>query len=128
MSRTTLAKAVVGIVTYSSQTKSPMVVTYTFDLTDFRDPMGSKELMNKCKDGQDVRVREWIKVDPRMSVIMSEIVHLVKDRVDHGGGKWITFGFRDHHGRWKSRAVGEIVAETLSELGYEVGIVHAGEE
>ena len=121
-----ITQAEIGIYSLSGDTKNP-IPSFEFDLQHFRDPLGNLTLRKTCTDGRDPVVQEWIKVDPRFAPILEQVIILVKDH-KHSGGKWITVGFRDYHGTWISRAVACLVATELSNLGYTVGVLHAGGE
>ena len=118
-----ISLAEVGVYSLAGDTKSP-APNIEFDLNQFRDPLGNIALRRSCTDGKDPAVQEWIKVDPRFKPILDQVIILVKDHF-HGGGKWFSVGFRDHHGTWISRAVACLVVKELSELGYKAGVLHA---
>ena len=122
-----IARADVGIYSLCGDTRSP-TPNFEFDLNQFRDPLGQLELRKTCLDGCDIRVQEWIRVDPRFDPILNQCVILVKDyqngRTEPSKG-WISIGFRDHHGTWISRAVACLVGRELASLGLKVGLMHA---
>ena len=120
---TDIAAAEIGIYSLSTDTKSP-TPSVEFDLNSFRDPLGNSHLRKTCVDGKDPQVQEWIKVDPRFPVIVEQVIILAKDHFV-GGGKWLSVGFRDHHGTWISRAIACLVSQELANLGYKVGVLHA---
>jgi RNase adaptor protein for sRNA GlmZ degradation len=96
---------------------------YEFDLTGFRDPQAKKDLRSLY--GTDPKVQEFIKADPRLEAVIDACRVLVRDD-DYRKGHYISFGFRDHHGRWISSAVAEIVGKILSDEGYNVYVSHFG--
>ena len=124
MARVDLSAAEVGIYSLSSKNLSPLP-TYEFDVNRFRDPIGNRNLTSKCVDGRDGEVKKWIRTDPRFLPILETILLLCEDQVRHGEKKWISFGFRDHHGKWISRALAELVADELANVNYSVGVLHA---
>lgn len=117
-----ISNAMVGIYSLAGDTKNP-IPHFEFDLNSFRDPLGNLHLRKTAADGTDLLVQAWIKDDPRYGFILNQCLTLVKDHVE-GGGKWISIGFRDHHGTWISRAIACLVAAELG-LQFHVGVLHA---
>lgn len=104
-----------------SRTYSPQ---FSFDVGKFRDPMGNVRLTAQYHDGQPMAIREWIKEDPRMPGILDMCSLIANDRITHAHRKFLSIAFRDYHARWISRAVAEVVADSLSGEGYSVGVQH----
>lgn len=115
--------AEIGIYSLSGDTRQPLA-NVEFDLNQFRDPLGNLHLRKSCVDGKDPLVQDWIKVDPRYGPLLNQIIILAKDH-EKSGGKWLSFGFRDHHGTWISRSIAMLVATELASLGFKVGVMHA---
>lgn len=93
-------------------------------VSNFRDPLGHKTLTSQYKDGRAMAVRDWIKVDPRVQGLSDSIKLYVYDKIIHGKQDKLVIGFRDHHGKWVSPAVAEIVGDMLDGLGFSVGVWH----
>lgn len=117
-----MSKATVGIYSYA-RGATHLEPQFEFDLEKFRDPIGSKQLKAVATDGTHEEVKKWIMSDPRMVGIIDQCKLLAEDHIRHGGFKWLSIGFTDYHGRWISRAVAEIVADSLAGQ-FEVGVFH----
>ena len=122
MPRVNMGQAQIWIYSFNAHVKSPLP-HYEFNLDSFRDPMGNKNLISRCKDGTNQLVKDWIKLDPRFSTILNQCIIITKD-LERSELKWLSLGFRDYHGIWKSCAVAELVGDELSSLGYNVGVSH----
>jgi hypothetical protein len=112
--------AEVGIYSFNHSTTAP-IAQYEISLHQFRDPMRSF----KQVDGTDPKVQEWISSDRRLPSVLHVVEMLAEDQVRAGKSKWLTIAFRDHHGKWISRAVAEIAANVLSDKGFNVVVHHA---
>lgn len=123
MPMTDIHSAELGIYSMSGDTRNP-IANIEFDLNQFRDPLGNLSLRKSCADGKDPDVQDWIKEDPRYLPLLNQCIILVKDHY-YNGGAWMSIGFRDHHGKWISRAVATMIANELASLGYKVGLLHA---
>lgn len=124
MPRTTINIAEVAVYSFKKATPLP-IAHYEINLDNLRDPMGQPSMKNL--NGLAPTVQAFIRLDPRFSPILDQCIQLVSDKCSQGPGeKWITIGFRDYHGRWKSVAMAELIGEALSTLGYKVGVQHAG--
>jgi hypothetical protein len=123
MARVDMAKAEVGIFSLHQDMTSP-IPQFEFDLSHFRDPIGNAHLRKNCLDGTDPKVQTWIKEDPRLEAVKQNCLILAEDMIRHQGSKWLSIGLRDHHGKWISRAVVEIVADYLAANGFDVGVLH----
>lgn len=125
MPRTSTAgSADISIYTAKSSRMGNIVAQYRSDLTHFRDPIGQSYLRKECVDGRDPAVREWISLDPRVDALIHAALMISHDIFKNQKGVWASFGFTDHHGRWIAPAVGEIVGNALSEVGYKVCVNH----
>lgn len=122
MPRVMFTLANVGVYSFSSTTVKP-TAHYEFDLTEFRDPM-NKDMFNGATDGRDVLVQNWVKDDHRFKALLAECELIAHDQKVNHGGRWLTLAFRDFHGRWKSPAVAELVADKLAEEGFNVSVYH----
>ena len=120
--RTDFSQAQIGIYSYKHG-GAPADSQFEFDLERFRDPIGNQNLRKVAQDGTHAEVKKWIREDPRLPAILESVRLLAEDRIVHGGFKWISFAFTDFHGRWISRAVAEIVADSLSGA-FNVGVLH----
>lgn len=115
----------VGVYSFTAAVRNP-TAHFEFDLNSWRDPMGSRELTAAYKNGSNEATRKFVSEDPRFPILLQECINIMTD-VLHNGGKWTSIGFRDYHGKWKSRAVADLVGAKLSELGHRVVVVHAGQ-
>jgi RNase adaptor protein for sRNA GlmZ degradation len=93
---------------------------WEYSLHSFRDPM--REF--RSKDGTDPEVQAFLREDPKTSAIIKEVNLLCYDILRAQGQKYTSIGFRDHHGKWISCGVAEIIAEELAPY-YEVMVLHA---
>lgn len=126
--RVVLALADIGLYAVGTSKTSPNLnFHYQFDCSQFRDPIGQRNL--RGMDGKDAKVQAFIMEDPRLRTILSMVKLIAADcgalTDDNRGGKWTTIAFTDHHGRYISAAVAELVAKELDALGVRVGIQHA---
>ena len=125
------AKPQIGL--YSSgQTAIKTAGQFEFDLLSFRDPAGQKQFSNL--NGTHPEVREWMKLDRRIPFIIEDCLLLADDlikpkqndaAVARGVSTWLSFGFRDQHGKWAAPAVAELVADALDKAGYLIVVWHA---
>ena len=120
MAHTTLQAANVVLMSFSGD-YTKITPHYEFDLNQFRDPM------HKFRDkrGRDAEVQSWISTDVRLPAIIGFVKIMVSDVIDKQAQGWIAISFRDYHGRWKSEAVTELVADALERLGYKVHVFHS---
>jgi len=85
---------------------------YLWNVTQWRDP--SCVFQNSAvKDGRSSAVREWIKADPRVTVMLKEIEILAEVHLVAMKQAWLSIGFMDHHGKWIAPAIAELVADHL---------------
>lgn len=122
--RTLLSQAEVGIYAFGANNPNNMssiTLQYQFDVSSFRDPIGHKSF--KGMDGTHEEVKKWILSDKRVKSLIDEVHRLVYDHVDNGKTRWLSIGFIDHHGKWISAAVAELVADSLPDK-YKVAVVH----
>ncbi len=124
-------KPQIGVYSFADTTPAS-TGQFEFDVSKFRDPMGQKQFVNL--NGTHPDVRKWVAQDPRVGVVVQECMLLADDLVkakSNNGGElksvcdWLSISFKDHHGKWTSPAITEIVAEVLSDAGYNV-VVHHG--
>lgn len=121
---------------YSSGSKSPVGVAsgqFEFNVSYLRDPAGQKLFVGL--NGTYPDVRDWVKEDRRVPVIVKDCLILADDirkpKTRAGGqngpmSTWLSFSFQDFHGKWVAPAVAELVANALSEAGYNVAVHHKG--
>lgn len=125
--KTDIDKAEVGIYTFGKDSPNrPSTVQYIFEVAGLRDPQSNRGFSKTYKDGRPGEVQNYVEDDPRVKAIIQEIrafayMHLRSDAKDN---KWLSFGIKDNHGRWIAPAVGELVAERLSQLKYGVYLCH----
>jgi RNase adaptor protein for sRNA GlmZ degradation len=118
---TELSKADVGV--FSLNRHAPVHQTYEFDLRQFRDPQGKAEL--RFLFGTDPKVIDFIKEDPRLGAII-ETCRLLAHDAEKRKSSYISFGFRDYHGRLISAAVAQLVGLALNDEDFNVHISHSG--
>ncbi len=120
--------AQIGIYTFGDKSHNYVgTCQYYIQVAGLRDPGSSGSIRSQYVDGRAGGVQQYIKEDPRVEAIAQTIraiawMHLRSQARDN---KWLSFGLVDHHGRWIAPAVGEIVADQLSQSGYAVSLYHA---
>lgn len=102
---------------------APLYQMYEFDLNQFRNPQAKPDF--RTLYGTDPKVVEYLKGDPRLPAIL-DTCHLLAVDSKHRNRDYISFGFRDYHGRWISTGVAHIVGIYLSDLGFRIHISHRG--
>lgn len=118
----------IGIYSFGPATNGQVNGQFEFDVTYFRDPQGQKQFQGK--DGLDKDVIAWIRADRRIPILIKECSLLADDLLSPKGedkkkiSTWVSFCFRDPHGKWISPAVAEIIADTLSDAGFNVIVSH----
>lgn len=132
-----VSKANIGVYSFGTKNVSGQkrqFAQFEFDVSKLRDPQGQKQFSGS--NGLDKKVQEWIKDDIRISGLVRECLliadDLVKPKARVDGTKtevtqvssWLSFSFKDFHGKWTAPAIAEIVANALSEAGYNVAIFH----
>ena len=126
----TTIKPTIGV--YSSDTTNKNTAgQFEYDVTSFRDPAGQKQFVGL--NGTHPTVRDWMKLDHRVNVIVQECMLLADDLVKEKKAddkvtppvcNWLTFTFKDFHGKWAGPAIAEIVTDALSDAGYMVVTYH----
>lgn len=101
---------------------------FEFDVSTFRDPSGQKTFAGL--NGLDKYVIEWVGQDRRVAVLIRDCKLLAEDLVRPKlDGKsiceWFSIAFKDHHGKWIAPAIAEIVADALSNDGFNVAVYHS---
>lgn len=129
MPRVTLTQAEIALYTYGRKVKTGRVVPssdYVIDVDGLRDPLSNRGFKNEFRDGRPVKVREFIKEDPRVPAIIDTVKLLVEAHVRSVGHDrtWVAISLRDHHGKWIAPAIGEVLADTLAADGYKVSLMH----
>jgi hypothetical protein len=122
------AAAQIGIYTFGQKSHNFVgTCQYYINVAGLRDPGSSGQIRSQYVDGRAGGVQQYIADDVRVKVISEQIrliayMHLRSQAADN---KWLSFGLVDYHGRWIAPAIGEIVADNLSDLGYSVSLYHA---
>lgn len=128
MSLTPLQQAELGIYTYGRLVprEAPPMSQYVIDVAGLRDPLSNRGFKHKYSDGRPGEVQDFVREDSRMNAILDtvKLIAHMQLRSMAGDGKWLSFGIRDHHGKWIAPAVGEILADELSRAGYKVALHH----
>ncbi len=120
----------VGIYSYASNGSRNIVGQFEFDVSSFRDPLGQKQFLTKSS-GIDPEVRDWVGQDHRVPILIKECRMLAEDLIRHkkdgqaAPSTWLSFSFKDFHGKWISPAVAELVADELSNAGFMVTVYHS---
>ena len=131
-------KPTIGVYSFGSKGNVFPKVQFEFDVSKLRDPSGQKQF--KGLNGVDPEVRDWVAQDTRVQGIVDNCLLLADDLVkpkkrETSDGVvatvvpvsgWLSFSFKDVHGRWAGPAVAEAVAEAFSKAGYTVATVHCG--
>jgi hypothetical protein len=98
---------------------------YIIDVSGLRDPLSNRGFRYTHNDGRALDVQKFVEEDPRIDAIRQQVAILA---YLHFGGRrdapWMSLAFRDHHGKWISPAVTELMAESLSNMGYAVSVHH----
>ena len=124
--RVAAGNAEVGVYTCGRDTQ--ISTQYIIDVSGLRDPGSNRGFNVKYKNGLPGEVQDFVKEDSRVAAIV-DTIHLITHlnlRSEAADGGWLAFMIRDHHGKWIAPAVGEIVADSLSNLGYKVSVIHWG--
>lgn len=128
----------VGIYSFGVKSKTLPKAQFEFDVTNFRDPSGQKQFRGLC--GMDPAVVTWVAQDPKVQAIVDQVRMLVADLrmpITSADGKstsprsqWISFSFKDYHGKMIAPAVAEYVAATLDKdlavMVQHYGLMEAG--
>lgn len=128
MSRASCTDAELGLYSYGRIAKGAKPnVCYIIDVSGLRDPQTNRGFRNNYKDGRAGEVQKYVAEDPRIEAIVDQVKLLAEMHLRGNGAdkQWLTFGFRDHHGRWTSPAVCEIVADVMDRSGFKVHVSHA---
>ena len=123
----------IGIFSYgSSKEASETSGQFEFDVSSLRDPSGQKQFNGF--NGVYPNVRDWVGTDRRVPIIIRDCLLLADDLIKpkpQGDSKvpkamsvWLSFSFKDFHGKWIAPAVAELVAERLSKEGFNVAVHH----
>ena len=121
---------------YSGTENKHPIGQFKFNVSTFRDPAGQVQFKQKDSNeaglnGTVPEVRDWVAKDRRVPIIVKECRLLAEDLIaPQADGKavsaWLSFSFVDYHGRWIAPAIAELVANHLSEAGFNVLVHHAG--
>ena len=119
----------VGVYSYPTKKSPNSAGQFEFDVSNFRDPAGQKQF-SQAPNGLAKEVVEWVRQDRRVPIIVKDCILLAEDlvRLRPDGRStcgWLSFGFKDYHGKWIAPAVAEAVAESLSEAGFNVATHHS---
>lgn len=95
---------------------------YQVDVSQMRDPHSRFT----TGDGRLNQVKDWINRDRRVSALIQEMVGIARHHLKLLKDPFITLSFWDHHGRWASVAVAELVADALMDDGITVAVEHHG--
>ena len=121
----------IGVYSYGSKgAKGEISAQFEFDVTRFRDPSGQQQF--KGAKGSDPDVRDWVCQDRRLPAILDMCMLLAEDLLKprkHGDreeviSQWLSFAFKDYHGKWIAPAIAEAVANKLSDSNYRVLVIH----
>ena len=127
-------KPVIGVYSFGAKGGKSPVTQFECDVTEWRDPAGQKQF--KKVNGTHPDVRGWMKEDKRVQAVINHCLLLADDLVKPKSREvgettqvealsgWLSFSFKDHHGKWAAPAVAELVARALSNAGYFVGVRH----
>lgn len=128
MPRVDHAHAELGIYTFGEKSKNFVgTCQYYIKVSGLRDPGSSGGIRSQFADGRAGGVQQYLKDDPRVQAIIDQVrilayMHLRSQSRDN---KWLSFALVDHHGKWIAPALGEMMADQLSQIGYSVSLNHA---
>ena len=132
-------KPSIGVYSYPTKGLSGVTAQFEFDVSGFRDPAGQKQFKGRTKlseagslvplNGVDSEVYEWVAKDPRIPAIIGDCRILAEDQIrPKADGKalsvWLSLSFKDYHGIWIAPAVAELVANALSDDGFNIVVHH----
>lgn len=118
----TTGEAEIGLYAIRTSKAIPQVIYHwKIDCTNLRDPQGQKQL--RSFDGRDSQVQAFLLGDPRLKPILHACKMIAGDKQ-----KWTSIAFFDHHGKWISAGMVELVAKELDAAGYKVAIYHTWKE
>jgi hypothetical protein len=126
MPRVAQNEAEVGIYTFGKLTEHPPNWTYLIDVAGLRDPSSNRGFRKTYSDGRPGEIQTYMRDDPRVPAIIDTIkmITWMNLRSEARDNRWLSFGLRDHHGIWIAPPIGEIVADSLSNLGFKVSLFH----
>lgn len=124
----------IGIYSYGNIQPQDFAGQFEFDVSTLRDPAGQQQF--KGMNGLYPEVRDWVGSDRRVSIIIKDILLLsddmAKPKAKEGKSTpepispYVSFSFKDHHGKWISPAIAELVADVLIKEGFRVAVHHRG--
>lgn len=124
----------IGIYSYGTVVPQDFAGQFEFDVTTLRDPTGQQQF--KGLNGLYPAVRDWVGSDRRVSIIIKDILLLADDmakpKTKEGRAQpepispYVSFAFKDYHGKWIAPAVAELVADILDKEGFRVAVHHRG--
>ena len=126
----------IGIYSFGEKGNVFPRVQFEWDCRSLRDPTGQKQFA--ALTGAHDSVKSWVKEDERVATIISccRLIanDLIKPKARTTTGtteivqisKWLSFSFKDFHGKWSAPAMAELVADALDLDGYKVTVVHYG--
>ncbi len=120
----------IGVYSFGTITDGGPNAQFEFDVSTFRDPAGQKQFAGAL--GIDPDVRDWVCEDRRVPAIVNMCEIIAEDLIrPHAKGEgtetlsqWLSFAFKDHHGKWIAPAIAEAVSNKLSEAGFIVITLH----
>jgi RNase adaptor protein for sRNA GlmZ degradation len=123
-------KPEIGIYSFGENCDKKPQAQFEFDVSKFRDPVGQKQF-NKAV-GTQADVRDWVGQDKRVPALVQQCRILAEDLIrphkkdgkDEQISAWLSLSFKDHHGKWISPAIAELVANQLDLDGFKVVVCH----
>lgn len=124
----------IGVYSFGDKVGGGPAAQFEFDVTKLRDPAGQKQFSGM--NGTNPAVRAWVSADKRVEAILNQCLILADDLIkpkqrETSGvirydpvSTWLSFAFRDYHGKWASPAIAELVADALDKEGYQVYVIH----
>ena len=122
---------VVGLYSFGTRTGHDPMSQFEFDVSKLRDPAGQKQF--SISNGMDTAVHAWLAQDDRVGQIVwicrllaSDMLakRMFMDREVAPASTWVSFSFKDYHGKFISPAVACIVAEALKADGFPPMVYH----
>jgi UPF0042 nucleotide-binding protein len=115
----------ITVVTFGYKYGAPYDLDLMFDLRFLPNPHFVPDL--KPLTGEDARVREYVMAPAGSEEFLGRFLDLLAyllPRYRTEGKSYLTIGLGCTGGRHRSVAVGQVVAERLRKLGYEVNVKH----
>jgi hypothetical protein len=128
MPRVIVGNGDIGVYSTGRVVKEAVNAQYVINVEGLRDPLSNRGFRFSKEDGRDREVMSFVEDDPRVSAIRDEVLLLAHLNFKAPGqtSAWISFLFKDVHGKWIAPAVAELIADSLIAANYKVSVHHWG--